>query len=55
MKLVFLEIGHDLIFGLKKSKEILKNTPPPPKGQGNISRCHLGKKYEKGKRKNEKM
>jgi hypothetical protein len=54
MKLVFLEIGHDLIFGLKKCREILKHTARP-QGQGNISRCHLGKKYEKGKRKNEKM
>jgi hypothetical protein len=26
----------------------LENTP---RGRGNISRCHLGKKYEKGKRK----
>jgi hypothetical protein len=30
---------------------ILENTPPPPQGTGNISCCHLGKKYEKGEEK----
>jgi hypothetical protein len=36
---------------------VLNNTlPPPPLGGGkNISRCHLGEKYEKGKRKRGKM
>ncbi len=29
---------------------ILENTPPP-EGGGNISRCHLGEKYEKVERK----
>jgi hypothetical protein len=29
----------------------LENTPPPPGGRENISQCHLGGKYEKGRRK----
>jgi hypothetical protein len=28
---------------------------PPPLGGGNISQCHLGKKYEKAKRKRGKI
>jgi hypothetical protein len=30
---------------------ILENTPAPQGGVGNISRCYLGEKYEKAKRK----
>jgi hypothetical protein len=28
----------------------LENNPLPGGGGGNVSRCHFGKKYEKGKR-----